>query len=94
MFSEELIDQLSQIIIRPHREIYGLDRLGPKKLIVKNIPLGTYMEAHRTESTILSNGRKIQMSVFEPFHKPTSSQNIEFNHAHEEMLSKSLKNIE
>lgn len=43
MFSEELIDQLSQIIIRPHREIYGLDRLGPKKLIVKNIGLGTYM---------------------------------------------------
>ena len=48
MFSEELINQLSQIIIRPHREIYGLDRLGPKKLIVKNISSGAYMEAYRT----------------------------------------------
>lgn len=43
MFSEELIDHLSQFIIRPHREVYGLDKLGPKKIIVKSSSLDCYV---------------------------------------------------
>ncbi len=47
MFSDELIDQLSLFIIRPHREIYGLDKLGPKKLIIKSVSLSCYIEVYR-----------------------------------------------
>lgn len=43
MFSEELIDHLSQFIIRPHREVYGLDKLGPKKIIIKSTSLEGYI---------------------------------------------------
>jgi hypothetical protein len=47
MFSDELVDQLAQLIIRPHREVYGLDKLGPKKIILKSTNLGSYIEIYR-----------------------------------------------
>jgi hypothetical protein len=76
MFSEELVDQLSQIIIRPHREIYGLDKLGPKKATIRSNALNCYLEISRQEFTILSLGKKIQLSIFEPQEKPSSSTEL------------------
>lgn len=63
-------------IIRPHREIYGLDKLGPKKLIIKSASLACYIEVYRQECTILSEGKKIQLSIFQPHIKLNSNGSI------------------
>lgn len=69
-------------IIRPHREIYGLDRLGPKKLIVKSASMSSYLEINRFEATIISNGKKLQISIFEPQAHGSSSPNASPKYAH------------
>ena len=66
MLNTETIQQLTNIVIRPHREIYTFDKLGPRKIIVKSIISGRYIQVMRKEATLINQGRKLQLSLFEP----------------------------
>ena len=47
MLNTETIEQLTNIIIRPHREIYTFDKLGPRKIVVKSVVSGRYIQVIR-----------------------------------------------
>jgi hypothetical protein len=53
-----------------------LDKLGPKKIIVKSAKLPCYVEVFRKDCTIMSEGKKLQLSIFEPSEKPGSNGSI------------------
>ena len=54
----------------------SFSKLGSKKLIIKSVYSGSYIEVFRQESTIISEGKKIQVSTFQPYSKPSSNSSI------------------